>query len=151
MSQSLSQLYVHMVFSTKDRRPLLQEAKLRTNLHAYLTGICKNRKCPSITAGGATDHVHILCRLSKNVTVADLVRDLKRSSSKWVKTEEASLQDFHWQSGYGAFSISPSHVDDLSHYIASQEEHHRGVSFKDEFRRLCKKYDVELDERYVWD
>ena len=151
MSQSLSQLYTHIVFSTKGRRPLLQDGETRSRIHAYLVGICKKQESPSIATGGADDHVHILCRLSKNTAVADFIRDLKRSSTKWIQAEESSLDGFHWQAGYGAFSISPSHVDDLSRYIANQEEHHREETFQDEFRRLCNKYGVELDERYAWD
>ena len=101
--------------------------------------------------GGVEDHVHLLCRLSKNITVADFLRDLKRDSSKWIKTESHGLEDFHWQAGYGAFSISPSHVEALRQYIADQEQHHQKESFQDEFRRLCQKYDVQIDERYVWE
>ena len=151
MPQSLTQLYVHIVFSTKSRRPFLQDANLRVHMHAYLTGICERQDCPSIATGGAVDHVHILLRLSKNVAVADLIRELKRSSSIWIKDEAPSISDFHWQSGYGAFSVSPSHLKSLSHYIEGQEEHHHKESFQEEFRRLCAKYGVEIDERYAWD
>jgi putative transposase len=101
--------------------------------------------------GGVEDHVHILCRLSKTIEIAELLRELKRDSSKWIKDECPSLPEFHWQSGYGAFSISPSHVPALTAYIANQSEHHRRESFQDEFRRLCRKHGVEIDERYVWD
>lgn len=95
--------------------------------------------------------MHILCRLSKAIDIADLIRDLKRDSSKWIKAEQPQLAEFHWQQGYGAFSISPLHVDALSEYIIQQEEHHRQESFQDEFCRLCKKYGLEIDERYAWD
>jgi REP element-mobilizing transposase RayT len=149
--QSLSQLYIHIVFSTKSRRPFLQDPDLRSRTHAYLLGICKRQDCPSVATGGAVDHVHILCRLSKSVAVADLIRELKRSSSVWAKDEDPPLAEFHWQSGYGAFSVSPSHVEVLSRYIADQEEHHREESFQDEFRRLCGKYGVVLDEKFAWD
>jgi REP element-mobilizing transposase RayT len=97
------------------------------------------------------DHVHILCRLSKNLAAATLVRELKRESSKWVKAEVPALSAFAWQNGYGAFSVSPGHVPVLKDYIARQEEHHRRRSFQDEFRRLLQKYGIEYDERYVWD
>jgi putative transposase len=97
------------------------------------------------------DHVHILCRLSKTLDVATLIRELKRDSSKWIKDENRRIADFYWQQGYGAFSVSPSHVPVLIDYIANQEEHHRYETFQDEFRRLCKKYGVAIDERYVWD
>ena len=151
MSQSLTQIYLHLVFSTKHRHPYLQEPSLRFQMHAYLAGICKNLESASLLVGGVADHVHILCRPSKNLAVADLLRELKRDSSKWIKERAPALSEFHWQAGYGAFSISPSHVDLLKAYIAKQEEHHRRESFQDEFRRLCRKYGVAIDERYVWD
>jgi putative transposase len=151
MSQSLVQIYLHIVFSTKDRQPFLSDTVLRERVHAYLHGICNNQDLPSIRVGGVADHVHILCRLSKTIEVATLVRELKRDSSKWIKEQSAELADFHWQQGYGAFSVSPSHVETLEQYIIDQEAHHRQESFQDEFRRLCKKNGVAIDERYVWD
>ncbi len=151
MPQSLVQIYVHIVFSTKHRKPFLNDKEFRERTHRYLAGFCKNLNSPALIVGGVEDHVHLLCRLGKTIDVADLIRDLKRDSSKWIKAEQPSLAEFHWQQGYGAFSISPSHVDDLKQYIADQEEHHGQESFQDEFRRLCKKYGLEIDERYVWD
>jgi len=151
MPQSLAQIYLHIVFSTKDRRPFLADASLRDELHHYLGGICNNNDCPVLRVGGVADHVHILCRFGRTLSVANLVQELKRESSKWVKTKSDSLQDFHWQSGYGAFSISPVHVELVRSYVAKQEEHHRTTSFQDEFLQLLKKYDLEWDERYVWD
>ncbi len=151
MPQSLAQIYLHIVFSTKDRQPFLQDASLRDEMHNYLGGTCNNLGCPVLRVGGVADHVHILCRFARTISVADFVQELKRESSKWVKTKSDSLQDFHWQNGYGAFSISPAHVEPVWLYIANQEEHHRAVSFQDEFRRLLKKYELEWDERYVWD
>jgi REP element-mobilizing transposase RayT len=139
------------VFSTKNRAPFLKDCALRNGLHAYLNGICNNHDSPSLRVGGPEDHIHILCRLSKTLDVAALIRELKRDSSKWIKDQYPRLADFYWQQGYGAFSVSPSHVDALIKYIANQEEHHRRETFQDEFRRLCKKYGVEIDERYVWD
>ncbi len=151
MPQSLVQVYLHLVFSTKHRRPLLQDRGFRDRTHRYLAGICSNLKCPALLVGGVEDHVHLLCRLGQNLEIASLIRDLKRDSSKWIKAEQPRLSDFYWQAGYGAFSISPSHVDALKQYIADQEKHHRRESFQDEFRRLCKKYGLTIDERYVWD
>jgi REP element-mobilizing transposase RayT len=151
VSQSLAQIYLHLVFSTKHRRPYLQNQALRVEMHAYLGGVCRNLDSPSLIVGGVADHVHILCRLGRTVSVAELVRELKRESSKWVKTKAIDLADFHWQDGYGAFSISPSHVEPLRRYVADQERHHRTESFQDELRRLLRKYGVEYDERYVWD
>jgi len=140
MSQSLVQVYVHIVFSTKHRIPFLKDENFRSRTHRYLAGICKNLKSPALIVGGVEDHAHLLCRLGKTIEIADLIRDLKRDSSKWVKVEQPQLSDFHWQQGYGAFSISPSHIDDLKRYIANQQHHHQKESFPDEFRRLCKKY-----------
>ena len=150
MSQSLVQIYVHLVFSTKSRKPFLLDKELRGRLHAYLVGACKGQDCPSLQVGGVEDHVHLLVRLGKSIDVATLIRELKKESSKWIKVE-LEVPDFQWQSGYGAFSISPSHVDAVIEYIRNQEEHHRKESFQDEFRRLCRKYNLEIDEQYVWD
>ena len=151
MSQSLVQIYVHLVFSTKNRKPFLRDCEIRCQMHAYLAGTCKNLGSPTLIVGGVEDHMHILCRLGKTIDIAKLIREIKRESSKWAKTRNTSLANFHWQSGYGAFSISPSHIDGLKEYIADQEEHHKMESFQDEFRRLCEKYGLEIDERYVWD
>jgi putative transposase len=151
MPQSLAQIYLHIVFSTKERRPLLHDQTIRDELHRYLGGTCNNLDCPVLLVGGVADHVHILCRLGRTIAVADLVKELKRESSKWLKEKSPELADFYWQNGYGAFSVSPGHVEMLRVYIANQEEHHRALSFQDEFRRLLKKYGVQWDERYVWD
>jgi REP element-mobilizing transposase RayT len=151
MPQSLVQLYVHIVFSTKNREPFFRDAAVRNRLHAYLHGICENQGSPALRIGGVEDHVHLLCRLGKSLDVATLVRELKRDSSKWTKSERPSLAEFHWQRGYAAFSISPAHVRGLVEYIDNQEEHHRRETFQDEVRRLCRKYGVDLDERYAWD
>lgn len=151
MPQSLSKVYLHVVFSTKNRVPHLSDRVLRQETHAYLAGACRNLGSPSLIVGGVEDHVHISCFMSRTLTMADFIGELKRESSKWIKTKARSLSDFHWQSGYGIFSIGPSHVEDLRKYIADQENHHRRETFKDEFRRLLKKYDIDYDERYVWD
>jgi REP element-mobilizing transposase RayT len=151
MGQSLVQIYVHIIFSTKDRRRFLADDDLRERTHDYLAGICRNQDSPAIIVGGAEDHVHILCRLGKQTANSELVRELKRDSSSWIKTQRGDFGEFHWQKGYGAFSVSPSHVDDLKAYIAKQMEHHCRESFQEEFRRVCAKYGVEIDERYVWD
>jgi putative transposase len=150
MPQSLAQVYLHLVFSTKNRAAFLKDKDIQQRLHAYLAGICKKLESPSLKVGGVEDHVHILCRFGRKQSIADLVRELKRESSKWM-TREHGLRDFEWQAGYGAFSVSPSHVDGLIAYIENQEEHHRRESFQDEVRRLLRKYKVEYDERYVWD
>ena len=151
MAQSLVQIYVHFVYSTKHRKPFLNDNECRERTQRYLAGICKNLKCPALIVGGVEDHVHVLCRFGRNIEVADLIRDLKRDSSKWVKSEQPRLAEFHWQRGYGAFSVSPAHIDALKEYIAKQESYHRQETFQDQFRRVCGKYGVEIDERYVWD
>ena len=151
MPQSLAQIYLHVVFSTKSWAPYLKDDSLRTETHAYLAGICRNLDSPSLIVGGTEDHVHILCCLFKTRTIADLVREIKRDSSKWIKIKVVNLSAFHWQNGYGAFSISPSHVEPARSYIQNQQEHHREESFQEEFRRLLAKYGMDCDERYVWD
>lgn len=151
MSQSLAQIYLHVVFSTKNRQAYLRRKELRQEMHRYLGGACRNLESPSLQIGGVEDHVHLLCRLSKKMSVSSFVGEVKRESSKWIKTKAATLEGFHWQDGYGAFSLSPSHVEAVTEYIANQEQHHREESFQDEFRRLLKKYGIAYDERYVWD
>jgi REP element-mobilizing transposase RayT len=151
MPQSLAQIYLHIVFSTKERQPFLVEPAIRDEMHNYLGGICNNVGCPILRVGGVADHVHLLCRFGRTLSVADLVQELKRESSKWVKSRSNSLLDFHWQNGYGAFSLSPTHIEPVRSYVATQEEHHRTISFQDEFRRLLQKYGLEWDELYVWD
>jgi REP element-mobilizing transposase RayT len=129
----------------------MTDPRIRDELHCFLGGICKKIDSPVLRVGGLSDHVHILCRLGKTLAPSELIKELKRVSSQWIKTKGHSLADFHWQNGYGAFSVSPGHVEPLGEYIERQEEHHRKESFQDEFRRLLKKYGVEWDERYVWD
>jgi putative transposase len=151
MPQSLAQIYLHIVFSTKDRRPLIHNAAIREETYSFLGGTCNNLDCPVLRVGGVADHVHILCRLGRTISVADLVKELKRESSQWIKPKSPHLADFYWQSGYGVFSASPGHIEGLIDYIVNQEDHHRKETFQEEFRRLLTKYDVEWDERWVWD
>ncbi len=149
MPQSLSKIWTHLIFSTKDRYPFLSDPKIRSETHAYLASIFKAHNCPTLIVGGVSDHVHALFVLSKNDSIANIVYELKRSSSKWAKTQ--GLAKFTWQGGYGAFSVSESHVEKVQAYIASQEQHHRRKTFEDEFREFLKKYKVDYDERYLWD
>jgi REP element-mobilizing transposase RayT len=151
MSQSLAKILVHTVFSTKDRRPYLRDAELRAEHHRYIGGILSNVQCQPIIVGGVEDHVHLLCALGRTCTAADMVKEVKRASSLWIKTKDAKLQDFHWQNGYGAFSIGFSQIPPVKSYIAEQEQHHLRISFQDEYRELLIRYHVEFDERYVWD
>ena len=151
MPQSLTNVLVHVVFSTKERRALLQNPDLRTDMHSYLAGICANLKCPAIIVGGATDHVHLLFDQSRNATLADLVKEVKRSSSLWAKTKSPQWNLFQWQSGYSAFSVSQSQKNRVRVYIETQEEHHRKLSFQDEFRLLLKRHGVTFDEKHACD
>ena len=151
MSQSLSKIWTHLVFSTKERYPFLSAETVRYEMHSYLAKTLKENQCPTLLVGGVSDHVHLLFVLSKNHSIASIVWAIKRSSSKWVKTQASGLRKFHWQEGYGAFSVSQSHVEQVQKYILNQQNHHRKRTFQDEFRSFLKKYEVEYDERYVWD
>ena len=150
MPQSLACVLVHLVFSTKDRRPLIIDA-VRPQLHAYLVGILGHHGSPSLITNLVADHVHILLSLSRTITLAKLVEELKTGSSSWMKTRGNEFADFFWQNGYGAFSIGQSGVDQLKAYITHQAEHHRRVTFQEEYRMFLQKYGVEYDECYVWD
>ena len=150
MPQSLSAVYIHLVFSTKDRRPFLREKSLREELHCYLGGILANHECQPLIIGGVDDHVHLLSTLARTCQASEMVKEVKRGSSLWLKTKSPDLHDFAWQNGYGIFSIGFSQIESVRNYIAGQEEHHRKVSFQDEFRLLLKRYEIEFDERYVW-
>ncbi len=151
MPQSLANILVHTIFSTKDRHPYLRDKPLREELHRYLGGILTNIACPPIIVGGAEDHVHLLNGLSRTCEPAAMVKELKRGSSLWLKTKAPEMKDFAWQSGYGIFSIGFSQIEMTRKYIERQEEHHRTVSFQDELREFLRRYEVQFDERYVWD
>ena len=150
MGQSLVKNYLHIVFSTKHCEPLIHE-RIENELHAYLGGICKDLECHPVKVGGHCDHVHILCMLSKKITLVKLMEELKSHSSKWIKKKGDDLKSFFWQDGYGAFSVNPSEIDIVIKYIANQKEHHRKKTFQEEYRAFLKKYNVDFDERYVWD
>jgi REP element-mobilizing transposase RayT len=150
MGQSLVKNYLHIVFSTKYRQPLIQES-IEEELHSYLGGICNNLECHVIKVGGYTDHIHILCMLSKKVALMKLMEELKSHSSKWIKTKGAAYSTFSWQNGYGAFSVNPAEVERVIQYIANQKVHHRKKAFKTEYQEFLEKYELPYDERYVWD
>jgi putative transposase len=150
MPQSLSFVLIHVIFSTKDRAAVLDEA-VRAELYLYLATLVRNDGCECYRVGGAADHVHLAIRLSRTMTVAKLVEEMKSSSSRWIKGKSPALAKFAWQRGYGAFSVGPADLQALIGYIDAQEVHHRKHSFQDEFRALLKKYGVEWDERYVCD
>jgi len=141
---------VHLVFSTKDRLPLIGES-IRDGLHAFLAGAARAAGCECFRVGGVADHVHLAVRLSRTITVAQLIEDLKTSSSKWIKEQSAKLGVFAWQRGYGAFSVGPGDRQALLEYIDNQEEHHRTRTFQEEYRAFLNKYHISYDEHYVWD
>ena len=151
MPQSLSAVYLHLVFSTKDRRPFLRDKTVRDALHAYMGGVSKTLDCPPLIVGGVEDHVHLLCRFGRTITQAEWVKELKRVSNGWLKEHGRAYADFEWQGGYADFSVSQSNLEQVKQYIASQEEHHRKTTFQDELRTLLRKHEIEFDERYVWD
>lgn len=150
MPQSLSAILIHLVFSTKNREPFITPA-IEPELHPYMASIFRALKSPSLTIEGTADHLHILFSLGRVMRVADLVEEVKTESSKWIKTKGPEFRRFHWQNGYGAFSIGQSGVAALKRYIHDQKQHHKRVTFQDEYRKFLKRYQIEYDERYVWD
>ena len=151
MPQSLARLWTHLIFSTKERYPFLSDPTIRADMHAYLGTVLRTHDCPTLVVGGCDDHVHALFALSRNYSIAQIVKEIKRTSSAWIKTVERRYSKFRWQSGYGAFSVSQSHVTQVHSYILRQEQHHRRKTFQHEFRAFLHKYEIEYDERYVWD
>jgi REP element-mobilizing transposase RayT len=151
MAQSLARLWTHLIFSTKNRFPFLADKTIRSDMHGYLAQVLRNHDCQTLLIGGVDDHAHALFALSRNHSIAQIVKEIKRTSSSAIKEVSPSLQKFHWQSGYGAFSVSQSNLHEVVQYIETQELHHRRVTFQDEYRAFLKKYEIEYDERYVWD
>lgn len=151
MGQSLAQVYIHLIFSTKDRQRFLQCPAVNAELRAYMGGTLRELDCPSLAIGTPEDHVHVLFRLAKTRAMSDAIAKLKAASSAWVKQRGREYEFFSWQSGYGAFSVSASGIQEVLAYIANQGEHHKRLSYQDEFRAFLKKYEVEFDERYLWD
>lgn len=148
MSQTLTRLLVHVIFSTRHREPLITE-EIEPDLFAYIGGICRHRSCALLAAGAATDHVHLLVSLAKTEALSNLMLNVKRDSSVWMKEHGVAM--FSWQDGYAAFTSGPSGVDALKTYITIQRDHHRDTTFQDEVRTLCAKYGVNMDERYAWE
>ena len=151
MAQSLARLWTHLIFSTKNRFPFFQDKELRTNVHAYLAKMLREQHCETLVVNGIEDHVHALFALSRTQSIASVVKEIKRTSSGFVKELSPTLKKFHWQNGYGAFSVSQSNLDEALRYIQNQEAHHKRVTFQDEYRAFLKAYGIEYDERYVWD
>jgi REP-associated tyrosine transposase len=150
MPQSLSSVLIHLIFSTKNREPFLNTS-IESELHPYMASIFRGLKSPSLALDGTPDHLHILFSLSRVIKIADLVEEVKTDSSKWIKTKGPEFTNFHWQKGYGAFSIGQSQITTLKRYIARQKLHHQRNSFQDEYRKFLKTYGIDYDERYVWD
>ena len=150
MAQSLAKVYVHLIFSTKNRKPVLAD-EIREELHKVMGGALNNMGCQSLIVGFVEDHVHVLFMLSRTRSLSDVIGKLKSTSSSWIKSQNPTLANFEWQAGYGAFSVSHSNVESVREYIRNQKEHHKSESFQDEFRRFLIRYEVEYDERYIWD
>jgi putative transposase len=150
MPQSLAKNLIHLVFSTKNREPVLTES-VRVPLCAYVSGVLRDLNSPAIAINAWRDHVHILFTLSKNHSLSHVIMEVKRATSKWIKTQGTAFATFHWQNGYGAFSIGQSGVEEVKTYIGNQAKHHRVKTFEEEFRSLLKRYQVEFDELYLWD
>jgi putative transposase len=150
MPQSLVKNLIHLVYSTKGRRAWIPD-DIQAALFAYQAGIFKHCDSPAIVIGGTKDHVHSLFSLSKNLALKKVVEEVKKSSSKWMKSHSSGSEDFHWQNGYAAFSVSQSNSDQVRHYITNQAEHHRRLTFQEELRAMFRRHGIEFNERYVWD
>ena len=150
MGQSLVKNYIHLVFSTKHGQHFIHQP-YEEELHSYLGGMCLKLECQPIKIGGYTDHVHILCMLSKKIALMDLLEKVKSNSSKWFKTKDEKLKIFYWQDGYGAFSVNSAEVDRVIAYITNQHQHHSKKTFQEEYLAMLNKYHIDYDERYVWD
>ena len=150
MPQSLSKVILHIVFSTKNREPWL-DADVRSRMHAYLATICRDVGADFVHIGGVADHVHIVTTLPRTVSQAQMIEQIKKVSSKWIKALHSRYRGFFWQRGYGAFSVSPSQLDTVLQYVETQQEHHRTRTFQEEYRELLRRHGVNFDERYVLD
>lgn len=138
MAQSLARLWTHLIFSTKERFPFLPDPNVRADMHAYLGTVLRNHDCPTHIVGGCSDHIHASFSLSRNHSIAQIVKEIKRTSSAWIKTVERRYSKFHWQNGYGAFSVSQSHLEQVRAYVMNQEQHHRRKTFQEEFRAFLE-------------
>ena len=150
MPQSLSKVILHIIFSTKDREPWL-DSTIRPRMHAYLATVCRDLGGDGLRVNGVADHVHVVTTLPRTVSQADMIEDLKKASSKWIKTVEACYRGFFWQRGYGALSVSPSQLGAVLEYVESQEEHHRTRTYQEEYRELLRRHGIKFDERNMWD
>ena len=150
MPQSLAKIYVHLIFSTKGREKVIPR-HLHPELHDYMGGILRDLGCTAVEINTEPDHAHLMFMPSRTEPLSVIVGQMKTGSSGWLQKQSPELQNFHWQNGYGAFSVSQSSVEEVREYIRNQQEHHRVLSFQEEYRRFLKRYEVEYDEKYVWD
>jgi putative transposase len=150
MLQSLSKVIVHIVFSTKDRVAWL-DRDVRPRIHTHIATICRDLNAEALRVRGVANHLHIIMTLPRALSQSEMIETVKKTSSKWIKGLDSKYRQFHWQRGYGAFSVSPSQLHSVLEYVRNQEEHHRTRSFQEEYREFLRKYGVEFDERYMWD
>ena len=150
MPQSLAKIYVHLVFSTKNRGRVLSD-DIRTGLHAYMGGTLNGLGCSPIEINTEPDHAHLLFAMTRTETLSNVVGQVKKSANDWLRARGPQFMNFFWQGGYGAFSVSQSAMEEVRKYIRNQREHHQQISFQDEFRAFLKRYEIEFDERYIWD
>jgi REP element-mobilizing transposase RayT len=150
MPQSLARLHIHLVFSTKNRERIITD-EVRSSLHAYMATVLQNLGCAPVLINSVDDHTHLLFDLARTVSISQVVEDIKKSSSKWIKSQGPEFAGFAWQAGYGAFAVSESNVETVRTYIANQREHHRTKTFQEEYRAFLERHNVAFDERYVWD
>ena len=150
MPQSLSKVIVHIIFSTKNRETFL-DSDVRPRMHAYLATICRDFGADLVRVGGVADHVHIVTTLPRPLSQAELIEQIKKTSSKWIKELDPRYRNFFWQRGYAAFSVSPNQLEAMLQYVDAQQQHHRTSTFQEEYRDLLRKHGVHFDERFVWD
>ena len=150
MPQSLARLHIHLVFSTKNRERIITD-DVRSTLHAYMATVLQNLGCAPVLINSVEDHAHLFFDLARTISISQAVEDVKKSSSKWIKTQGPEFAGFAWQAGYGAFAVSESNVETVRAYIANQREHHRTKTFQEEYRAFLERHNVAFDERYVWD
>lgn len=150
MPQSLAIVHIHVIFSTKNREPWIHDG-VRERLHGYMAAALQGLDCYPVLFNSVEDHIHLLFDLGRRVSIADAVREVKASSSRWIKSLDPKLTPFAWQAGYGVFAVSMSNLDEVRDYIARQREHHRRMTFQDEYRAFLRRHNIQCDERYVWD